>query len=80
MPITTAPPTLGAAEYDDPDLPGRYLTDGTSLFRLLGPGQAHNGYVEIEDCKTLEVWIVDSYELRSWSVSAVCRDELAAAA
>jgi hypothetical protein len=77
---TPTPPPISSARYDDPELPGRYMTDGEHLFRLLGPGVVRNGYIEIEDCKTLEVWLVDSRELRAWSMSAVCHHAMAAAA
>jgi hypothetical protein len=81
MPATAAPqPNLSLAVYDDPDLPGRYLTDGEHLFRLLGADVVRNNYIEIEDCKTLEIWLVDSGELRSWGMWAVCRSALLAAA
>ena len=80
MPTTTTQPTLSLAVYDDPDLPGRYLTDGEHLFRVLGPGVVRKSYIEIEDCRTLEVWLVDSRELRLWGMSAVCHSAMAAAA
>lgn len=80
MSIATQPPPIDFAEIDDPDLPGRYMTDGNHLFRLMGPGQVRNGYIEIEDCGTLEVWLVDSRELRSWGLSAVCRHDMPIAA
>src|SRR4051812_40891183 len=77
--ITSQPPQR-MARYDDPDLPGRYMTDGEHLFRLLGSAAVRNNYIEIEDCRTFEVWLVDARELRSWGMSVVCNHSLAVAA
>jgi hypothetical protein len=80
MSTTTPQPHLSLAVHDDPDMPGRYVTDGERLFRLLGPAAVRNNFIEIEDCKSLEVWLVDARELRSWGMSLVCNYALAVAA
>jgi hypothetical protein len=49
-----------------PDEPGRYLTDGLHLFRLLVPPghPPHGGFVELEDAATLERVLVRVSDLR----------------
>ena len=65
--------------HDDPDMPGTYLTDGEQLFRVLGSGQPRRGYVEVEDCTSLHVWLVHIRELTGWGMRAVCPHAIAAA-
>ena len=80
MSTTMPQPHLSLAVYDDPDMPGRYMTDGDQLFRILGPAAVRNSYIELEDCRTLEVWLVDARDLRSWGLSIVCNHAVAVAA
>jgi hypothetical protein len=46
--------------------PGRYFTDGTRLFRLLTPpgSPIGGGFVELEDCGSLDVLLVSAERLQ----------------
>lgn len=59
----TSPTTI--AENEELDLVGGYLTDECKLFRVVGrhtlDGQR---LIEIEDCLTLDVWLVSIAELQ----------------
>ena len=49
-----------------------YLTDGVSLYRILGPVDDDNGCViAIEDCRSLDVILVQADQLHSGSFRAV---------
>lgn len=65
---------------DDPDIPGTYITDGDELYRLLGAGEPRRGFIWIENCRTLEIAVVHSFELRGWDVTPVCSPAIAMAA
>jgi len=44
---------------------GSYFTDGTNLYRLLGPISAqHEDLVGIENCRSLDVMLMPAAELR----------------
>jgi len=44
----------------------RYLTDGCKLFRVIVVRTSNDEtLVELEDCQTLDVWLVPADELRS---------------
>lgn len=60
-----------APRYDDPDGPGLYLTDGEQLYRLLRTDAPRQGFVELEDCATLDVVVVHRDELRAWDMRPV---------
>lgn len=60
-----------AGPWDDPDVPGLYLTDGEQLYRLLQTDAPRPGFVEIEDCATLDVVVVHRAELRAWDMRPV---------
>lgn len=67
MPTTAPPPVI-----DDSDTPGTYVTDGEQLYRVLGTAEPRHGFVAIEDCRSLEVYLVEAAELLAWDLKAVC--------
>lgn len=54
---------------------GHYLTDGANLYRVLGhPGGAADGpLVELEDCRSLEIVVLASPDLRRAQLRPVYR-------
>lgn len=67
-------------ELDDAQTPGTYVTDGEQLYRLMGAGEPRRGFVWIENCKTLEITVVHSSELRGWDMTPICPQAIALAA
>lgn len=59
------------AHPDDPFLPGVYLTDGTSLFNVVGALPHEPSLRLVEDCGTLEILMVHVDGLRAPSVRRV---------
>jgi hypothetical protein len=73
MPTTAPTPAL-----DNAAIPGTYLTDGEQLYRVLGPPEPRHGFVAVEDCRTLEIYLVQAVELLAWDLTAVCHPAAAA--
>ena len=50
----------------DATRPGRYLTDGARLFRIVAPPvqPPHGGLLAVEDCHSLDVVLVGADQLR----------------
>ena len=50
----------------DADRPGRYLTDGARLFRIVAPRAQppHGGLSAVEDCHSLDVVLMRADQLR----------------
>ena len=59
---------MSATDYDE-RRPGRYLTDGTQLYRFITPlgRPPHGGLVELENCLSLD------HVLVSWDLTARMR-------
>ena len=59
---------MSAPDYDE-RRPGRYLTDGTQLYRFITPvgRPPHGGLVELENCRSLD------HVLVSWDLAAGMR-------
>lgn len=67
----TAQIPAGVARADaHAHVPGRYLTDGTRLFRLLAAGP-QRGFFWIEDCATLDVTALHSSQFEAWDMRPV---------
>jgi hypothetical protein len=73
-------PAATVFDLDDGDVPGTYLTDGEALYRVLGAGEPRGTFVAIEDCRSLEVFLVETRELRAWDLFSVCGQRHALAA
>lgn len=56
---------------DDPFAPGVYLTDGSSLFNIVGELPHEPSLRLVEDCSTLEILMVHVDGLRSPTVRRV---------
>ena len=65
--------TRAFAGSRDPDAPGRYLTDGERLFRLVEPFDhpGRGGVVGLEDCCSLDVVFVPAEEFARWALRSV---------
>ncbi|MHB1538416.1 MAG: hypothetical protein ACYCUM_09800 [Solirubrobacteraceae bacterium] len=59
------------SEHDEPFSPGVYLTDGNSLFNIVGELPHEPSLRLIEDCSTLEVLMIHVDGLRSPRVRRV---------
>jgi hypothetical protein len=68
MPLKRTQP---GADLDDPFLPGVYLTDGTSLFNVVGALPHEPSLRLVEDCGTLEILMVHVDGLRAPGVRRV---------
>jgi hypothetical protein len=68
MPLKRTQP---CAQLDDPFLPGVYLTDGTSLFNIVGALPHEPSLRLVEDCGTLEILMVHVDGLRAPGVRRV---------
>ncbi len=55
MPRKRTPPSIPT---DDPFAPGVYLTDGTSLFNIVGELPHEPSLRLVEDCTTLEILMI----------------------
>jgi hypothetical protein len=73
MPTTAPPPAI-----DNAAIPGTYLTDGEQLYRVLGPPEPRHGFVAVEDCRSLEIYLVQTAELLAFDLTAVCNRAAAA--
>ncbi len=65
-----------AAETDDAFAPGVYLTDGTSLYNVVGELPHEPSLRLVEDCNTLEILMVHVDGLRSPGVRRVFAEDL----
>lgn len=63
--------TQPAAGRDDPFSPGVYLTDGSSLFNVVGELPHEPSLRLVEDCSTLEILMVHVDGLRAPGVRRV---------
>lgn len=63
--------TQACADLDDPFLPGVYLTDGTSLFNIVGALPHEPSLRLVEDCGTLEILMIHVDGLRAPGVRRV---------
>ncbi|MHB1809096.1 MAG: hypothetical protein ACYCU0_07340 [Solirubrobacteraceae bacterium] len=76
LPLTDdEPPRSGlSAEQEETFAPGVYLTDGNSLFNIVGELPHEPSLRLIEDCSTLEVLMIHVEGLRSPRVRRVHAD------
>jgi hypothetical protein len=57
---------LATTVWERDSQPGEYLTDGFRLYRVVVSRVFHEErLVELEDCRTLDVWLVSADELSS---------------
>lgn len=63
--------TAPAGQIDDPLAPGVYLTDGSSLFNIVGELPHEPSLRLVEDCSTLEILMVHVDGLRAPGVRRV---------
>ncbi len=64
------------ADPADPLAPGVYITDGSSLFNIVGELPHEPSLRLVEDCSTLEILMVHVDGLRSPGVRRVYAEEL----
>lgn len=64
------------ADPADPLAPGVYVTDGTSLFNIVGELPHEPSLRLVEDCSTLEILMVHVDGLRSPGVRRVYAEEI----
>ncbi len=60
-----------STQIDDPFAPGAYLTDGSSLFNIVGELPHEPSLRLVEDCSTLEILMVHVDGLRAPGVRLV---------
>ena len=58
--VSKAQPPVAEAGTADHPARGRYLTDGTNLFRVLGGLHEGSPALLVEDCKSLDAIVLDA--------------------